>query len=60
MVIPPSIDEIREQIADALIDENDRDLRNLLARVKAAIDWLHDHLQTVDAAYQQDRLENIQ
>jgi len=59
MIVPPAIADARRQIADALIDEKDRARRNLLARALAAIDWLNEHVQAIDDAYQQARLESI-
>lgn len=59
MIVPPAIADTRRQIADALIDEKDRARRNLLARALATIDWLNEHVQAIDDAYQQARLESI-
>jgi len=40
MIIPSHVIETRQQISDALIDENDRDRRYLLTRTLVALDWL--------------------
>lgn len=46
MIIPSHVIETRQQISDALIDENDRDRRYLLTRTLVALDWLTFRLKT--------------
>jgi hypothetical protein len=57
MNIPQAIFETKAEVGQAMLDEEDRERRRLLAKAKASIDWLTDHLDAVQKAYQLLRSE---
>lgn len=51
MSIPDAILDIRTRIGHAMLDDDDRERRNLLANAKASIDWLIEHYDVMSRAY---------
>lgn len=51
-MIPNAILETKARLGQAMLEEDDRERRNLLASAKASIDWLIDHFNATATAYQ--------